>query len=118
MTNREIATLALKTARAVRNRMLKADRPFDAAGEDIIREYVQIGLQNHWQRGEEITFDSYMQLAKEILKWRNHETKTVGEVELAMNVICLKFKEFVEVYQRGRDAESARIAELLPAIKV
>lgn len=117
MTNKEIANLAVWTAKSVSHTMLKAGRQLDDAGEDIIREYVQTDLQN-WQRGEKVSVDSSMQLAKEILTRRNHETKTADRVEFAMNVICSKFPSFVEAYQRGRDAEAARIARSMPAIKV
>lgn len=117
MINTEIADLALKTAQSVRNTMLKAGRHFDDVDEDIIREYVQANLQN-WQRDKKVGVQSSMQLAEEILIRRNHETKNLVEVELAMRVISSHFKNFVEAFQRQRDAEAAKIAESMPAIKV
>lgn len=117
MNNKDIANLALWTAEAVRKTMINAGRQFDAADEDIVREYIQADLQN-WQHGKKIAVESSMQLAKEILARRNHETKNADEVEFAMQVICSKFQNFIDAFQRERDAEAAKIAESMPAIKV
>lgn len=117
MNNKDIANLAAWTAESVRNTLINAGRQLDAAGEDIIREYVQADLQN-WQYGKQIAVESSMQLAKEILARRRHETENADEVEFAMNVICSKFQSFIDAFQRERDAEAAKIAKSMPAIKV
>lgn len=117
MTSREIAELALWTAKAIQDTLAIDGRRLDDAGTDIIREYVQTDLKN-WKRGEKITVGNSAALVKEILSRRSHETETFDEVISALTVLYMKFPDFVEDQQRQREAEAKRLAAVMPAIKV
>ena len=117
MTNREIAELALWTAKAIQDTLAIDGRKLDDAGTDIIREYVQTDLQN-WKRGEKITVGNSAAIVKEILSRRSHETKTFDEVMNALTVLYMKFPNFIEEQQRAREAEAKILAAKMPAIKV
>ncbi len=117
MNKKEIAELAAWTAKSIKDTLTMDGRKLDAAGEDIIREYVQTDLTN-WQRGEKISVESSAQLVQEIFTRRRHETKTEDEVFNAMMILCSKFPAFVESQKREREAEAERLAEKMPAVKV
>ena len=117
MNKKEIAELAAWTAKSIKDALAMDGRKLDAAGEDIIREYVQSDLLN-WQRGEKITLENSSKLVQEIFTRRRHETKTEDEVFNAMMILCSKFPAFVESQQRERESEAERLAETMPAVKV
>ena len=117
MNSREIAQLAAWTARSIRDTITDSDRELDAAGEDIIREYVQTSLTK-WQRGEKISLKSLSELITEIFQRRQHETKTEGEVINSLMILAEKFPLFVKQNQSARDEEARKIASDLPAVKV
>ena len=117
MNSREIERLAAWTARAIRDTITDSGRELDAAGEDIIREYVQTFLTK-WQRGEKISLENLSELVTEIFQRRRHETQTDGEVINSLMILCAKFPSFVKENQRARDEEARKIASGLPAIKV
>ena len=117
MNSKEIARLAAWTARAIRDTITESGRELDAAGEDIIREYVQTSLTK-WQRGEKVSAESLSELITEIFQRRRHETQTDGEVINSLMVLAAKFPSFVEQNQRARDEEARKIASGLPAVKV
>ena len=117
MNSREINELAAWTAKAIKDTLKMDGRHLDDAGEDIIREYVQADLTN-WQRGNKITMENSARLINEIMLRRRHETKTEHEVFNALAVLCSKFPAFVEENQRTRDEEAAKIAAVMPAIKI
>ena len=117
MTSREIAELALWTAKAIQDTLAIDGRRLDDAGTDIIREYVQTDLKN-WKRGEKITVGNSAALVKEILSRRSHETETFDEVINALTALYMKFPNFVEDQQRQREAEAKILAAVMPAIKV
>ena len=117
MTTKEINELAAWTAREIRNTVLQEGRTFDAPGEDILCEYVRSCLVSQ-NRGDKISAELCAKLATEIFTRRQHETQTQTEVMNAIVIFGAKFPSFVENEQRARDAEAARIAATLPAIKV
>ena len=117
MNEREIAALAAQTAKEIHEAITDAGRVLDAAGEDIIKEYLTACLRM-WQHGKKVTHESISSLITEIFQRRRHETQTEGEVMNAMLIFGTKFPAFVENDQRERDAEAARIAAAMPAVKV
>lgn len=117
MNEKELAELAAWTARAIRNTIIQSVRKLDDAGEDIIREYIQADLRN-WQRGEKITFESSTKVAQEITSRRRHKTKTFDEVFSAIMILCTKFHDFVTNNLCKREAEVAKLAVAMPAVKV
>ena len=117
MNEREIAALAAQTAKDIHETITEAGRVLDAAGEDIIKEYLTACLRM-WQHGEKVTHESISPLITEIFQRRRHETQTEEEVMNAMLIFGTKFPEFVENERRERDAEAAQIAATLPAVKV
>ena len=117
MNEREINELAAWTAREIRNAVLQEGRAFDAAGEDILCEYVRTCLVSQ-KRGDKISLELCAKLVTEIFTRRQQETQTQTEVMNAMLVFGSKFPSFVADEQRQRDAEAARIAAILPAVKV
>ena len=117
MNEKEIAELAAWTAKAISDAVRQEKREFDDAGEDIVREYVQSCLLD-WKRGKKISLEHCSEVVTEIFTRRRNETKTEGEVLNAMMILGSKFPSFVEEQQRERDAEAARLAASMPAIKV
>ena len=117
MTTKEINELSAWTAREIRNAVLQEGRTFDAAGEDILCEYVRSCLVSR-NRGDKISLEHCSKLLTEIFTRRQSETQTQTEVMNAMLIFGAKFPTFVENEQRQHDAEAARIAAVLPAIKV
>ena len=117
MNEREIAELAAWTAKSIREAITEENRELDDAGEDIIREYIQTCLRKK-ERGDKITLETCAQLVTEIFTRRRNETKTDLETFNAMMIFGAKFPSFVDQNRRERDAESARLAEELPAVKV
>ncbi len=116
MNTKEINELATWTAAEIRRTVLQEGRLFDAAGEDIVREYVRACLIP-WQHGEKISVELCAKIADEIFSRRQNETQTQAEVRNAMLILGSKFPAFVADNQRERDAEAAQIAATLPAIK-
>ena len=117
MTTKEINELAAWTAREIRKAVLQEGRSFDAAGEDILCEYVRSCLVSK-NCGDKISLELCAKLLTDIFTRRQHETQTQTETMNAMLIFGAKFPSFVEDEQRQRDAEAARIAAVLPAIKV
>ena len=117
MNEKEIAELSAWTAREIRSAVLQEGRAFDAAGEDIVREYVQTCLL-HWKRGGKVSLDHCAETVAEIFQRRQNETNTKEEVMNAMMLLGSKFPSFVEENQKQRDAEAAKIAASMPAVKV
>ena len=117
MNEKEIAELAAWTAKAIRDTVLQAGRTFDDAGEDIVREYVQACLSD-WKYGKKISLEYCAETATELFAQRCRETKDGQEVFNALLTLGTKFPSFVEENQRERDAEAAKLAASMPAIKV
>lgn len=117
MNEREIAELSAWTAKSIREAIEESERELDDAGEDIIREYIQTCLRKK-ERGDKITLETCANLVTEIFTRRRNETKADLETFNAMMIFGANFPSFVEENRRARDAESARLAEELPAIKV
>ena len=117
MTEKEINELAAWTAAEIRRTVLQEGRLFDAAGEDILCEFVRSCLLSQ-RRGDKISLELCAKIADEIFTRRKNETQTQAEVTNAMLIFASKFPSFVENNQRERDAEAAQIAASMPAIKV
>lgn len=117
MNEREINELAAWTAKEIRNAVTEEGRAFDAAGEDIVREYVRTCLIN-WQRSGIATLEACSQPVTEIFQRRKHETQTELEVFNAMMIFGSKFPAFARNNQRERAEDAAKIAATLPAVKV
>ncbi|MBR3745664.1 MAG: hypothetical protein IKN27_01735 [Selenomonadaceae bacterium] len=117
MNEKEINELAAWTAAEIRRTVLQEGRLFDAAGEDILCEFVRSCLLSQ-RRGDKISLELCAKILTDIFTRRQHETQTQTEVMNAMLIFGSKFPTFVADNQRERDAEAAQIAASLPAIKV
>ena len=116
MNTKEINDLAAWTAKSIADTIKEAGRTIDDAGTDIIREYVKACLID-WQHGGKASLENCAQLVTEIFQRRKSETATELEVFNAMMILGAKFPAFVAENQRERDAESAKFAAAMPAVK-
>ena len=117
MNSKEIAELAAWTAKTIQSTLQMDGRELDDAGADIIREALE-KLLTVWQRGEKITNERMSGIVKEVFARRRDETKTFDETFNAVMILFSKFPAFAAEQQSKRDAEAARLAAVMPAVKV
>lgn len=117
MNSKEIAELAAWTAKTIQGTLQIDGRKLDDAGTDIIREALE-KLLTTWQRGRKITNEYMAEVVEEIFTRRRDETETVDEAFNAVMILFAKFPEFAAEQQSKRDAEAARLAAVMPAVKV
>lgn len=117
MNTTEINDLAAWTAQSISDTIKDSGRTIDAAGTDIIRQYVQTCLHD-WQLLGKASREHCAELVTEIFTRRKHETTTELEAFNAMMIFGANFPAFVENNRRMEEAEAARLAATMPAVKV
>lgn len=117
MTTKEIADLSTWTAKSICDTIKESGRKIDAAGQDIIREYIQTCLHD-WQVNGNASLENCAQMATEIFMRRKSETKTELETFNSLLIFGANFPEFVKENQRERDAEATQLANEIPPVKI